>query len=175
MRFTLPSFNSTTCHFAGLLMDGCLIIACHQGTGRLIRARRSLCRITARLSLRVSSALSSKNVHKTLLKQRIFSSSMSYLSQLLTSLVAVPLAYGAYKFLLFFYAQWTSPLRVLPGPPSTSLLYGNMKEIWKAVCTLSVTLIHVSYTYVYCRRALSCTKNGSMNMDRPLGTRPSLE
>jgi hypothetical protein len=58
---------------------------------------------------------------------------MTYLSQLLASLVAAPLSYGAYKLFLFFYAQWTSPLHVLPGPPNSSFIFGNMKEIWKAV------------------------------------------
>jgi hypothetical protein len=67
---------------------------------------------------------------------------MISLSQVLASLVAAPLLYGVYKLFLFFYAQWTSPLHVLPGPPSASLIYGNMKEIWKAVCTLLSVWVH---------------------------------
>ena len=58
---------------------------------------------------------------------------MTYLSQFLASLVAAPLSYGAYKLFMFFYTQWTSPLHFLPGPPNSSFLFGNMKEIWKAV------------------------------------------
>jgi hypothetical protein len=65
---------------------------------------------------------------------------MTYPSALLASLVAAPLSYGTYKLFLFFYDQWTSPLRVLPGPPSTSLFFGNMKEISNAVCVSRLTL-----------------------------------
>ena len=59
---------------------------------------------------------------------------MSYLPTLLASLVAAPLSYGAYKLFLFFYAQWTSPLHVLPGPPNISLIFGHLKAVMKAVC-----------------------------------------
>ena len=75
--------------------------------------------------------------------------SMSYLPALLGSLVAIPLSYGAYKIFLFFYAQWTSPLHVLPGPPNASLIFGHMNAIMKAVCTFSLfdsllSLIHIA-------------------------------
>ena len=75
---------------------------------------------------------------------------MTYPSALLASLVAAPLSYGAYKLILFFYDQWTSPLRVLPGPPSTSLIFGNMKEITNAVCIsrLFVSLLSLIYDFI---------------------------
>jgi hypothetical protein len=104
------------------------------------------------------------------------STSMTYLPTLLTSLVAAPLSYVAYKLFLFFHEQWTSPLRVLPGPPNPSLIFGNMKEISKAVRITrffdspSIHFIHLRY-----RRILSCTNNGSMNMGQPSHTRPCLE
>ena len=76
------------------------------------------------------------------------STSMTYLLlQLLALLVAAPLLYGLHKLFIFFYAQWTSPLHVLPGPPNASLLFGNMKEIWKAVCTISRLILDSSHTF----------------------------
>ncbi|KAH6919107.1 cytochrome P450 [Coprinopsis sp. MPI-PUGE-AT-0042] len=53
-------------------------------------------------------------------------------TKLLASLSATFGAYGLYKLLSLFYSQWTSPLRTLPGPARTSLLWGNMKEIFEA-------------------------------------------
>lgn len=53
-------------------------------------------------------------------------------TKLLASLSATFGAYGLYKILSFFYTQWTSPLKTLPGPPRTSFLWGNMKEIFEA-------------------------------------------
>lgn len=57
---------------------------------------------------------------------------MSTILQLLASLSATLGAYGVYKLVAFYYDQWTSPLQLLPGPPSRSFIYGNMKEIWIA-------------------------------------------
>lgn len=57
---------------------------------------------------------------------------MSTILQLLASLSATLGAYGVYKLVTFYYDQWTSPLQLLPGPPSPSFIYGNMKEIWTA-------------------------------------------
>ncbi|KAF9484968.1 cytochrome P450 [Pholiota conissans] len=54
------------------------------------------------------------------------------LQQLLFSLLATGGAYAFYRVTKFFYAQWTSPLHALPGPPNPSLIYGNMKLIWEA-------------------------------------------
>ncbi|TFK22664.1 cytochrome P450 [Coprinopsis marcescibilis] len=47
--------------------------------------------------------------------------------QFLTSLFATFGTYGLYRILSFFYQEWTSPLKVLPGPPSQSWLFGNFK------------------------------------------------
>ncbi|KAF8953061.1 cytochrome P450 [Flammula alnicola] len=52
--------------------------------------------------------------------------------ELSVSLLAILGIYGLYKIAKFLYDQWTSPLRVLPGPASPSFIYGNMKEIWEA-------------------------------------------
>ena len=46
--------------------------------------------------------------------------------------------YSVYKLLEFFYNNLTSPLRVLPGPPSASIIYGNLKQIWSAVRSILV-------------------------------------
>ncbi|KAF9036828.1 cytochrome P450 [Panaeolus papilionaceus] len=45
--------------------------------------------------------------------------------------------YGIYKVLRLLYREWTSPLRVLSGPPNSSLLWGNMKEIFGAETPLT--------------------------------------
>ncbi|KAF8968276.1 cytochrome P450 [Flammula alnicola] len=52
--------------------------------------------------------------------------------QLSVSLLATVGVYGLYRLAKFIYDQRTSPLRVLPGPPSPSLIFGNMKEIGEA-------------------------------------------
>ncbi|KAF5318106.1 hypothetical protein D9619_012269 [Psilocybe cf. subviscida] len=57
---------------------------------------------------------------------------MASISQILVSFLATLGAYALYKIANFFYFNWTSPLRELPGPPSSSIIYGNMKEIWHA-------------------------------------------
>jgi len=51
--------------------------------------------------------------------------------------------YSVYKLLRFFYNNLTSPLRVLPGPPSASIMYGNLKQIWEAVRS---NLIQINHT-----------------------------
>ncbi|PPQ63062.1 hypothetical protein CVT24_005917 [Panaeolus cyanescens] len=38
----------------------------------------------------------------------------------------------ALKVLKFLYAEWSSPLNILPGPKSSSFLFGNMKQIWSS-------------------------------------------
>ncbi|PPQ82383.1 hypothetical protein CVT25_008344 [Psilocybe cyanescens] len=40
--------------------------------------------------------------------------------------------YISYKVAKVLYDQWISPLRVLRGPPSSSWMYGHMKEIYEA-------------------------------------------
>lgn len=56
--------------------------------------------------------------------------------QLLGSLTATLVVYGLYQLAKLIYGEWTSPLRDLPGPKSTSLIYGNFKDIWNAVGSL---------------------------------------
>jgi len=41
--------------------------------------------------------------------------------------------YSVYKLLRFFYNNLTSPLRVLPGPPSAGIILRNQKQIWEDV------------------------------------------
>ena len=53
--------------------------------------------------------------------------------RIVLSLLSTLGLYSVYKLLRFFYNNLTSPLRVLPGPPSGSILYGNLKQIWEAV------------------------------------------
>lgn len=64
-------------------------------------------------------------------------------ARLFTSLAATFGAYGAYRALAFFYANWTSPIRHLHGPPSPSLIWGNLQQIFKSVC-LDTNLIVAS-------------------------------
>ncbi|KXN81835.1 Cytochrome P450 4B1 [Leucoagaricus sp. SymC.cos] len=55
------------------------------------------------------------------------------LVQLLTPLTLTIGAYAFYKVVKFVWREYVAnPLRVLPGPPSPSWLYGNMKQIWEA-------------------------------------------
>jgi len=61
---------------------------------------------------------------------------MGYLQVISASLVAAILSLVIWKFAKFLFVEWASPLRVLPGPPNPSLLYGNMKQIWDAVRAL---------------------------------------
>jgi hypothetical protein len=58
---------------------------------------------------------------------------MAWIVELLGPLAATVGAYGLYRLLKLYYGEYTSPLRDLPGPKSSSLIYGNMKEIWAAV------------------------------------------
>ncbi|SRR6266576_914649 len=41
--------------------------------------------------------------------------------------------YPLYKLTKYLYQEYTSPLKHLPGPKSTSWIYGNFKEIWESV------------------------------------------
>lgn len=58
---------------------------------------------------------------------------MAVTFELLGSLAATLGAYVLYRLIKLYYEEYTSPLRDLPGPKSTSLIYGNIKEIWDAV------------------------------------------
>jgi len=62
---------------------------------------------------------------------------------LLRSLLGTLGLYSVYKLLRFFYNNLTSPLRVLPGPPSDSIIYGNIKQIWEAVCQSNLVTSHI--------------------------------
>lgn len=48
-------------------------------------------------------------------------------------LLSLPILYGVFKLLRFAYAEYTSPLRLLPGPKSTHWIFGNFKEILNSV------------------------------------------
>lgn len=54
-------------------------------------------------------------------------------AQLVASLLATLGAFGVYKLVAAFINNTTSPLRRLPGPPSPSFIWGNLKDIWEAV------------------------------------------
>lgn len=49
------------------------------------------------------------------------------------SLAGILLVFGVYKISTFIYDEVTSPVRDIPGPPSPSLLYGNLKELSESV------------------------------------------
>ncbi|KAF9235974.1 cytochrome P450 [Melanogaster broomeanus] len=50
---------------------------------------------------------------------------------LLLSLIASAIAVALWKLIWRVYHEFTSPLRHLPGPKATSLIYGNMGDIWE--------------------------------------------
>lgn len=60
--------------------------------------------------------------------------------KLLLAASASVAAYGLWKFSQFAYHVFTSPLRRLPGPKGKSWVYGNMREIVKAVRHLMINL-----------------------------------
>jgi len=55
--------------------------------------------------------------------------------KLLATLSATLIAYALYKASIVIFAELTSPTRDLPGPKSTSLFYGNLKELREDVCS----------------------------------------
>ncbi|KAF8061719.1 cytochrome P450 [Lyophyllum atratum] len=55
---------------------------------------------------------------------------MGIIIQILGSLCVALIAFGVYSGLRFIYDELTSPLRDLPGPKNSSLIYGNYQEIW---------------------------------------------
>jgi hypothetical protein len=65
--------------------------------------------------------------------------------RIVISLLLTPGLYSAYKLLRFFYNNLTSPLHVLPGPLSASIIYGNLKQIQEAVRT-NLIISHYSLT-----------------------------
>lgn len=50
----------------------------------------------------------------------------------LVSIVVVGALYALWKAVKLAYRSYSSPLRLLPGPPSESLLFGNFKAILEA-------------------------------------------
>jgi hypothetical protein len=54
--------------------------------------------------------------------------------KLLVTLVASLIAYGMYKLSKAIYEELTFPIRDLPGPKSSSLLFGSLKELHHNVC-----------------------------------------
>ncbi|KAJ6551196.1 cytochrome P450 [Mycena capillaripes] len=51
--------------------------------------------------------------------------------KLLVSVAGSLVAYALYQVFKVVYRELTSPLRHLPGPKSSSFLYGNFREIWQ--------------------------------------------
>jgi hypothetical protein len=57
-------------------------------------------------------------------------------STTLTSVALLSVSYVLYRGALLVYESYTSPMRYLPGPKNSSLIWGNMSEIAKAVSLL---------------------------------------
>ena len=53
--------------------------------------------------------------------------------------------YPLYKLVKHLYQEYTSPLKHLPGPKSTSWIYGNIREIWNSVPHF--LWYHIWYTF----------------------------
>jgi hypothetical protein len=53
--------------------------------------------------------------------------------KLLASVSGTLVAYALYQILKLVYKELTSPLRHLPGPKSSNLLYGKHRELWQEV------------------------------------------
>ncbi|KAF9229992.1 hypothetical protein BU15DRAFT_69580, partial [Melanogaster broomeanus] len=56
---------------------------------------------------------------------------MTPVGMLLFSLIASVIAVALWKLFWLIYHEFTSPLRHLPGPEATNLVYGNMGDIWE--------------------------------------------
>ncbi|KAJ2916536.1 hypothetical protein MD484_g3882, partial [Candolleomyces efflorescens] len=56
---------------------------------------------------------------------------MGLLLLLVAPIVVALLVYWVCNAVWFFYSNWTSLVRLLPGPPSPSFVYGNEKEIFE--------------------------------------------
>ena len=56
--------------------------------------------------------------------------------------ILMVLAYPLFKLADFLYEEYTSSLNRLPGPKSTSRLYGNFKEIWENVLHFHCYYLH---------------------------------
>ncbi|KAF6758735.1 cytochrome P450 [Ephemerocybe angulata] len=60
------------------------------------------------------------------------SNNVEIATRLFTSLVATFGAYGVYRAISFLWGNYTSPVRILPGPSSPGWLWGNIKQIQDA-------------------------------------------
>jgi len=83
--------------------------------------------LTLANAARLSFVLNPNNGYKTL------SSPPMVYQRIVISLLRTLGLYSVYKLLRLLYNNLTSPLRVLPGPPSAGILYGNQKQIWETV------------------------------------------
>lgn len=60
------------------------------------------------------------------------------IGKLLLAAFASVTTFGLWKVFQFVYHQFTSPIRNLRGPKGTSWIYGNLGDIFNAVCRLFV-------------------------------------
>jgi hypothetical protein len=86
------------------------------------------------------------------------------LSRLLASIAGTLIAYSLFKILRLWYQELNSPLRHLPGPRSSSFIYGNGKELLRDVCLGLSSLIEEKLTN-YGRMAPRCRRNGCRRTD----------
>ncbi len=85
------------------------------------------------------------------------------------TLLAFLLTVGTYlvfKIVKFLYGEWTSPLRVLPGPSNPSLLFGNMKQIWDSVCSFADRYVVSGESNARRRSPYRYTRSGSKSTAR---------
>lgn len=60
---------------------------------------------------------------------------MGGIVKFLVTLAVTFIAYGVYRLSRVIYEELTSPMRDLPGPKSTSLLAGSLKDAQQDVCS----------------------------------------
>ena len=73
----------------------------------------------------------------------MFSNFAAPYASLAVSLPSFFLAYGIYKILAIVYNELTSPLRYVPGPPNSSFIHGNIKQLLESVSRKSYCLVEV--------------------------------
>lgn len=66
------------------------------------------------------------------------------LLKLLISAVGALVLYGVYVLVKLLYAEFTSPLRDLPGPENPSFLYGNLGQLKSSVCPALHCIMHAN-------------------------------
>lgn len=87
--------------------------------------------------------------------------------KLLLSVAITLLASGLWKILVSVYRRRVTPLRLIPGPPSTHWFYGNRGEIEEAVSDHFHLQIINTY-HLFSREMLSSMKPGKPYMDKLL-------